>query len=152
MTCKINQCPSKATYKNACLCQKHYFRFRRNGTFETKNMKGVSKKQPFRSVEKVLSDYKISNTCWEWQGTLSRDGYGIACYKATKIRAHRLSYMYNKGQIKEGLLICHHCDNRKCINPLHLYQGTCQDNSNDMVRRGRCRGKSNRQRLVYFTT
>ncbi len=45
--------------------------------------------------------------------------------------------MLNKGPIPDGLFVCHHCDNRKCINPEHLYVGTVQDNNNDRVVRGR---------------
>ena len=35
------------------------------------------------------------------------------------------------------MLILHNCDNPNCINPSHLRQGTVQDNSDDMVKRGR---------------
>jgi len=34
MICKIEKCGREAAYKSACLCQKHYFRLRRNGDFE----------------------------------------------------------------------------------------------------------------------
>lgn len=35
MFCKVDDCGRNADYKSACLCQKHYFRFRRNGTTDT---------------------------------------------------------------------------------------------------------------------
>ena len=51
--------------------------------------------------------------------------------------AHRLAYMQVHGFIPAGLLICHHCDNPRCINPEHLYAGTHKQNTGDMMRRGR---------------
>jgi len=91
-----------------------------------------------RPASEVLSDYNISNSgCWEWAGVINVDGYGMACYKGKVIRAHRLSFQHFKGEIKNELLVLHKCDNRKCINPDHLYAGTNQDNSNDMVNRNR---------------
>lgn len=51
--------------------------------------------------------------------------------------AHRISYLINKGNIKKGLLICHHCDNPPCVNPDHLFQDTCKGNNNDARAKGR---------------
>ena len=51
----------------------------------------------------------------------------------------RYVYEKYKGRIPEGLFVLHLCDNRGCINPVHLYTGTQQDNINDMFERGRAR-------------
>ena len=34
MKCKIDGCNREAVYKADCVCQKHYFRFMRNGTYD----------------------------------------------------------------------------------------------------------------------
>lgn len=93
--------------------------------------------------EKINSYYKvflknryiidIESDCWNWKDKINEDGYG---YYNTKL-AHRLFYEMYIGDIIEGLLICHTCDNPKCVNPNHLYMGTNQDNMDDMVKRGR---------------
>jgi hypothetical protein len=53
---------------------------------------------------------------------------------------HRLSYIVFNGPIPDGHCVMHKCDNKKCINPWHLSTGTNNDNTQDMIRKGRiCR-------------
>lgn len=79
--------------------------------------------------------------CWEWTGGMSTHGYGkIATGGAGNSEvAHRVSYRIKYGQIPNGLQINHRCDNRKCVNPRHLYAGTAKDNTHDSMARGRWR-------------
>jgi len=85
---------------------------------------------------KFASKVRKSGECWEWVGEIMHRGYGMFWHKQ-KWRAHRASWFLANGPIPDGLLVLHHCDNRKCVKPDHLFLGTAQDNSTDMVNKGR---------------
>lgn len=80
--------------------------------------------------------------CWNWIST-TRNDYGrlIIGSRADgtrkSISAHRLSYLTFHGDIPEGLHIYHKCDNKKCVNPEHLFAGTRQENVDDREAKGR---------------
>ena len=83
--------------------------------------------------------------CWEWIKSLGFWGYGTAYYNGQKMGAHRFSYQTFKGEIPDGLMVCHHCDNRACANPAHLYIASQNRNMADCAIRYRAGGQKLRR-------
>jgi hypothetical protein len=93
-------------------------------------------------IERFKNKYKIVDSgCWEWAGALYQNGYGMFCLRRGNRKtflSHRISWaIHNNSSIPEKMMICHTCDNRKCVNPDHLYLGTGKDNNTDTVKRNR---------------
>lgn len=75
--------------------------------------------------------------CWNWTQARDQDGYGHTFFEERQWRTNRLSYFLWNGEIPPGKQVLHKCDNPPCVNPLHLFAGTAQDNVNDCVSKGR---------------
>jgi hypothetical protein len=80
---------------------------------------------------------RTARGCLEFTGGVDGSGYGQVSFSGRRMRAHRAVWINEHGPISLGLLVCHRCDNTKCVEPSHLFLGTMRDNMRDMVLKGR---------------
>ena len=133
---KICDAPNckKESHARGKYCAKHGARLRRNGSFDLPAKLSLKE----RLLAKTQIDEKSG--CWNWVGYQTNKGrYGAINNDGKRLLVHRVSYEIHKGEIPDGMLVCHNCDNMTCVNPQHLWLGSNNDNMQDKMKKGRHR-------------
>ena len=107
-------------------------------------------------------DTKDDAECWEWKASLDTSGYGNfgvprndGTGRFIMQRAHRVAWELLNGSLQGSHQhLCHTCDNRKCVNPSHMFVGNPQLNMADCSAKGRLgdrKGENNPRSVVNDT-
>lgn len=135
--CTMDGC-SKTVYPKSLkkgLCRTHYnqqdLQKRRKPDFKSLQEETIEEKF-WKKVKRQNAD-----DCWEWQSALDKDGYGNFFFRKQKVRAHRYSYALHHHAIVAKQYVLHKCDNRKCVNPNHLFLGNAKSNYDDAKEKAR---------------
>jgi len=107
---------------------------------EAKSINGLKNKNTQTPIEfiktRIIIDPKTK--CWNWQKSLIKGYARVSGNKGKKSPlVSRYVYEYIKGINPKNKLVCHTCDNPKCVNPDHLFLGTHKDNFKDMREKNR---------------
>lgn len=89
--------------------------------------------------------------CWLWLLSIGSHGYGQATAPWARVDvAHRVAYRAFIGEIPEGMLVQHRCDERTCVAPHHLVLGTDATNAVDKQRKGRAAKRLSSERVALI--
>lgn len=111
-------------------CNKHYWRWHRNGDPFTRS-------KPRKSIaERFWAKVEFTPSCWLWTGSCYSNGYGdFSNSRGQKhIMAHRWAYEFCNGPIPPGLPLDHLCCNHPCVRPDHLEPVTVRENARRGIR------------------
>lgn len=97
-----------------------------------------------RKKAEILSSYYTvpTDNCWYWTGSTNDRDRAITTVFCRQHNAARVVYIAFSNKPIGDLHVCHSCDNVLCVNPDHLWLGTCKDNMQDKVNKGRQRDQN----------
>jgi hypothetical protein len=134
--CDVHGCEAKHYGKG--FCHKHYKRWiKGDDLYRKASKRSMADPQYFWIRASVTAN---ARPCWNWNGVLTQSGYGVAAVIVGGVkyqRAHRLAYFFATGVHPRNCFVLHKCDNRRCVNPDHLFLGDHQTNMDDMAIKGR---------------
>lgn len=108
---------------------------------------------PKEMQEKLLKNVVYQEECWILENFVrDKDGYPKIMFNKKLWKAHRLAYFLLIEPFDIKFCVLHRCDERRCINPKHLFLGTQRDNIKDMVKKERhFRGKKLSEKMALYT-
>lgn len=106
----------------------------RSSQYNTYHRRYLSPRERF--ADGYVVDKKTG--CWNWIRRWNGNAYGYFWLNGKSMKAHRVAWILFKGvSVPKSIGVLHRCDNPPCVNPDHLFLGTAQDNTDDMMNKGR---------------
>ncbi len=102
-------------------------------TLDCNSMNEQRMSERFWSKVSVVEDSR----CWLWNGSSDVNGYGKFRASGRTIRAPRVAFFLRNSRWPNNA--CHRCDNPRCCNPDHIFDGTHAENMRDMAEKGRAK-------------
>lgn len=134
--CIVEGCDRK--HHSQGRCSTHHAQFMVRGTTEL-DIRNISAEHAVKIA--WLEKTSVNLECKLWKWSHGPKGYGTIRIGKKTYSTHRYVLEKTIGRpISPGKFACHTCDTPSCCNPLHLYEGTPQQNSADMVLRKRSTG------------
>lgn len=121
------------------------------GTYAQKPMPSLSANDVAEFHLRIRKQHE-GNDCHEWARGITGRGYGAFHRHNTQYSTHRVAYKLAHPEWDETDFVLHKCDNRRCVNPDHLFLGDHGDNMRDMVAKGRCPRSRHLNKTVKIST